>query len=182
MKRPFASLSRSGRRRAIGGLVAAQVVELKLLLDLERRMRRTGGPGIIPFELAGSAERAQQIMDTWGDEGRAAATRSLLLDYPYPATYAPFYALVCTAVADGLESRGSHALASVGDLVAWGQFAAAMFDYVENTTLLLILAGRDGGLPGLARRAALTKFALSLTGLGYVLLGLGLVARDRWRR
>ena len=40
---------------------------------LERRMRATGGPGIIPFELAGSAFRAEQIMAQWGRAGERAA-------------------------------------------------------------------------------------------------------------
>jgi hypothetical protein len=56
--------------------------------------------------------------------------------------------------------------------LAWGQLLAAGFDYVENTALLLILSGRDGRLPALARRAALAKFALLFAGWSYMLLGL----------
>ena len=37
-------------------------------------MRATGGPGIIPFELAGSATRAEDIMTRWGSDGQRAAT------------------------------------------------------------------------------------------------------------
>ena len=93
MTGPFPGLSKRGRRRAIWGLLAAEVAQLGPLLSLERRMKRTGGPGIIPFELAGSAERSHQIMSTWGNEGQAAARMSLLLDYLFPATYAPLQAL-----------------------------------------------------------------------------------------
>jgi hypothetical protein len=66
--------------------------------------------------------------------------------------------------------------------VAWAQLAAALFDYVENTALLAILAGRDGNLPALARRAALTKFALLYGGWAYILLGLTAGARRRLAR
>jgi hypothetical protein len=152
-------------------LAAAELAQLVPLLLLERRMQRTGGPGIIPFELAGTRERAQQIIDTWGGEGCAAARISLLLDYPFPATYAPLQALLCLASRDALASRRGTVLASIGGWLAWAQLAAALFDYVENTSLLLILSGRDGRLPALARRAALVKFALSSAGLGYILLG-----------
>jgi len=57
--------------------------------------------------------------------------------------------------------------------------SARRVDYVENTTLLLILSGRLGALPALARRAALTKFVLISAGWGYILLGLGDAA---WKR
>ncbi len=160
-------------------LAAIELAQLGPLGALERRMKRTGGPGIIPFELAGSPERARRIMDTWGSDGCSAARLSLLLDCPFPATYAPLHALACTATADGLAGLGHRTLAVAGGPLAWGQLAAAGFDYVENTGLWLILSGRDGALPALARRAALTKFALISAGWAYILLGLAGAARDR---
>ena len=54
---------------------------------LESRMRATGGPGIIPFELAGSAFRAEQIMAQWGPDGERAARVSMWLDFGYMTTY-----------------------------------------------------------------------------------------------
>lgn len=178
-RRPFARLSRPNRRRALWALAAAVLVQLGPLLLLERRMKRTGGPGIIPFELAGSQESAQRIMKAWGSEGRRAAKRGLVLDYPFPATYAPLHALACTAAADALGDRGRTGLAAVGSPLAWGQLAAAGFDYVENSALLLVLSGRHGRLPRLARRAALVKFALLSAGWGYMLLGLVAGGRPR---
>jgi hypothetical protein len=172
MTRPSSNASRRvrRRRRALCLLTAAELVQLRAFLALERQMKRTGGPGIIPFELAGSTERATKILAAWGPDGRAAAKRSLLLDYLFPPTYATVQALACNTAADGFAARGRVALASAGRPIAWAQPAAAVFDYVENTALLLVLAGRDQGLPRLARRAALAKFALSSTGLGYILL------------
>ena len=171
MSGPFGGLSAPGRRRTIGVLLTAELAQLAPLLAVERRMRRTGGPGIIPFELAGSSERASEIIATWGEDGCAAARRSLRLDYLFPTTYAPLQALACSASADRLASIGRRRLARVGGALGWARLAAALCDYAENTALLLILGGRNGRLPGLARRAALTKFALNLLGLGYVLLG-----------
>jgi hypothetical protein len=143
-----------------------------LFAALERRMRGTGGPGIIPFELAGTPERARRIIDIWGSDGRRAARRSLLLDYAFPPTYACLQALGCMATADRCRASGLRVLAAGGGPLAWSQLAAAGFDYVENTALLLILAGRDGRAPALARRAALAKFALLFAGWSYMLLGL----------
>jgi hypothetical protein len=159
------------RRAATWGLTLAALIQLRFFASLERRMRRRGGPGIIPFELAGTPERANRIIRIWGSDGRRAAKRSLLLDYVFPPTYAWLQALACTATADRCAARG-RALAAWGGPLAWGQLLAAGFDYVENTALLLILSGRDGRLPALARRAALAKFALLFAGWSYMLLGL----------
>jgi hypothetical protein len=178
---PFPALSKGRRRGAIFLLLAAEIAELRAFLPLERQMKRTGGPGIIPFELAGSPERAREIMHTWGPAGSTAARRSLFLDYLFPPTYAALQALACAAAADGFAARGRALLAGAGGTIAWAQPAAAAFDYVENTALLLVLADRDHRLPQLARRAALIKFALSSLGLGYILLA-GLDAgHERWR-
>jgi hypothetical protein len=164
--------SKQDRRRAIRRLVAAQLALLAPLLAQERTMRQTGGPGIIPFELAGTPERTSRILRTWGEQGRSAARRSLILDYPYLATYAPLQALLCTAAGDSLHQRGRRTAAAASPALAWGQLAAGAFDAIENTALLAILAGRNGRLPALARRCASAKFGLLTLGWAYILLAL----------
>src|ERR1700744_183106 len=74
--------------------VTAFVGYTSVMLTLERQMQRCAGPGIIAFELAGNAERAQRIMTSWGDGGRRAARRSLRLDFGYMATYGALTALL----------------------------------------------------------------------------------------
>ena len=93
-----------GERRRDNRFVAATVafvVYTLVMLLLERRMRATGGPGIIPFELAGSAIRAEDIMTRWGSDGQRAARLSLRLDFGYMATYGTFTALLV----DGVRRR-----------------------------------------------------------------------------
>jgi hypothetical protein len=148
------------------------LTQLGPLIALERRMKRTGGPGIIPFELAGTPVKANRILEAWGDEGRAAARKSLILDYPFPATYALQHAIACTAASDRFGERDRPVLAGAGGPLAWAQLAAAIFDYIENTALLLNLSGHSKRLPALARRAALVKFALLSAGWGYLLLSI----------
>jgi predicted hotdog family 3-hydroxylacyl-ACP dehydratase len=69
-----------------------------LMFVLERGMKSTGGPGIIPFELAGTEARATQIMDSWGERGRRAARTSLRLDFGYAASYGVLTALLLDRV------------------------------------------------------------------------------------
>lgn len=146
------------------------MAQLRVFLIFERQMKRTGGPGIIPFELAGPA-RSREILETWGDQGRSAARRSLLLDYLFPPTYALLQALLCDVTAEELASQGRRVPAEAGRAIGWAQLAAGGFDYVENTALLLVLTGRDRRAPGVARQAALVKFALISLGQAYILLG-----------
>jgi hypothetical protein len=162
-------LSATQRRGAIGLLAVAAAAQLRLFLPFEREMKRTGGPGIIPFELAGSTERAREILNIWGPQGCAAARKSLLLDYIFPPTYAALQALACDASAEGFARRDRRFLATAGLPIGWGQVSAAAFDYVENTALLLVLAGRDRQAPRVARRAAQVKFALTSLGQAYIL-------------
>jgi hypothetical protein len=163
---------KNSKRRPLLVLGAGQVVLLVPLLALERRMMRTGGPGIIPFELAGTPARSRRIMDTWGSDGRSAARLSLLLDYPYLVTYSGLQLAACTAASNALRRRGAATLADAGRSIGLMQIAAGAFDAAENTALLGILAGRDGKLPALARAFATAKFGLLAVGWLYGGLGL----------
>ena len=71
-----AGLSAKSRGHALGLLALATAAQLTVFAGLQRRMKRTGGPGIIPLELAGSTERAR--------------------------TYATLQALACETAAEGL--------------------------------------------------------------------------------
>jgi len=147
------------------------------LLACERQMMRTGGPGIIPFELAGDEIRAREIMRRWGRPGQAAARRSLLLDYPYLLSYSCLLAFACEATAESLHRRGHFWLAAAGAPLAWGQLAGGACDAAENAALLAVLAGARRRMPVVARVFAVNKFILLGLGLGYCLLGFVLSRR-----
>lgn len=160
------------RLRAFGVAQTALFVPLVLL---DRRMIRTGGPGIIPFELAGTPQRARKTMETWGEEGRSAARLSLLLDYPFLMAYTGFNVAWTSTTSDALRSDGSGTLAAIGRAVGPMQVAAGVCDAVENTALLGVLAGSDERLPAVARLFARAKFAL--LGVGWLYAAAGLVSR-----
>jgi hypothetical protein len=168
---PFGGFSAPARKRALWASGAGWVAVLIPLLSLERTMMRTGGPGIIPFEVAGTEERAARIVQRWGETGRAAARRSLILDYPFLVGYAAVQAIACEAAGEAMGRRGLRLRGAAGPALAWGQLAAGGFDAVENAALLGVLAGRGKGpLPALARACATAKFALIGAGWAYALL------------
>jgi hypothetical protein len=51
----------SRRRHPLAASTALFVGYTGVMLSIERRLRRTGGPGIIAFELAGNASRAEAL-------------------------------------------------------------------------------------------------------------------------
>lgn len=139
--------------------VAAFAGYTSVMLALERRMHRAGGPGIIAFELAGNATRAQRIMSAWGDDGRHAARRSLQLDFGYMATYGVLTALLMNYARGRL---GHPAVVCLSVIPAVGG------DAVEGVALLNVLAGNNiDGNARRARSAAIVKFVTLVGALLY---------------
>jgi hypothetical protein len=169
------------RPLACGVFGAATAALLAVLLGLERRMRRAGGPGIVAFELAGTPERSRRIADRWGREGRAAARRSLQLDYPFLVSYTGLGVTLCGAAGDALRAAGAPPLAYAAPGVRAALVAAGACDAAENTALLGILRGRYGRLPALARAFARAKFALLALGSLYGVLGAAAQLTRWWR-
>lgn len=146
--------------KRLAAATVAFVVYTTVMLMLERRMRATGGPGIIPFELAGSADRAEDIMARWGSDGQRAARLSTWLDFGYMATYGTLMALLV----DRARRRRGHP-ATLPAIVA----VAVAGDAVEGVSMLKVLDRTSVAVH--ARRAqiaALIKFAVLAATLGYV--------------
>ena len=148
------------RDRKILAAAGAFVGYTAVMGILERRMRATGGPGIIPFELAGSGFRAEQIMAQWGRDGERAARISTWLDFGYMTTYGTLVALLI----ERARRRRGHPRA----LTAVAMVAVAG-DAVEGVSLLKVLDRNDvDSYARRARTAALIKFAALAGALGYV--------------
>jgi hypothetical protein len=134
-----------------------------VMLLVERRMRQTGGPGIIPFELAGNASRAEGMMARWGSDGQRAARLSLWLDFGYMATYGTLTALLV----DRARRRRSHPAGLPAVVIV-----AVAADAAEGVSLLKVL--NHTNVAAYSRRAqiaALIKFAVLAGALGYVAMG-----------
>jgi hypothetical protein len=166
-----------------GALIASGALALVIggaLMALDARMMDAGGPGIVGFELAGSEDRAAEIVADWGEDGTDAAKASLWLDYAYIVAYGTFLVLAALATGDLARRRSWDRMASFGLVAAPLAAAAAVFDAVENVGLLLAVNGHGGGLaPRLAQVCALLKFGLLAVTIAYLLAGLALRLRRR---
>jgi hypothetical protein len=171
-------------RRAIA-LVVLGAVTLALgvfLLGREAEMTDTGGPGIVPYELAFTYERASEIRADWGESGIDAARSSLRVDYAYLVAYGAFFVVAAMATRDLARRRGWERLAPLGPPAVMAAAAAPAFDAIENTFLLIALDGHGGdAAPLIAGIAAIAKFATLACAVAYVLAGLVARLRDRRR-
>ncbi len=151
------------RVKRLGWAAVATLAYAAVMLVLERGMRKTGGPGIIGFELAGNAERVQEILAVWGDEGGRWARWSLWLDFGYMLTYGTLGLLLI----ERARSRHGHPI-----MLRLLPIGAVAGDAIEGVALLKVLDGADIDVNARrARGAALAKFALLAVGLVYTVIG-----------
>jgi hypothetical protein len=164
------------------GLIATGIATLLLLLAMapaDQRMKDTGGPGIVPFELTGGQDRADEILAEWGEEGQDAARESLWIDFGFMLAYGAFLTLALAAVRDLARERGWRRLTAIGAFaVSFGALAAS-FDALENICLLLTLDGAGAALPLLATIFAACKFTFLAATIAYLLAGLAMRLRGR---
>jgi hypothetical protein len=110
----------NGRMTRRWGLLAAGIATVLLLLAMapaDGRMKETGGPGIVPFELTGGQHRADEILSEWGEEGQDAARQSLWIDFGFLLAYGTLLTLALAAVRDLSRERGWRRLAALGGIV-----------------------------------------------------------------
>ena len=152
---------------------------LLAMAPADQRMQDTGGPGIIPFEVTGGADRADEIMAEWGEEGQDAARESLWIDMGYLIAYGIFFTLAAAATRDLARSRGWTRMARFGAVAVYLAALSAVFDAFENTCMLLTLDGAGEIFPLLATVFASCKFVLLAAVIAYLLVGLGMRLRHR---
>jgi hypothetical protein len=168
---PFANRSAASRRRILWMAGAAALALWVFLFIVDSQIRDSGGPGIVSFEVAGTQDEAQEILEEWGEEGRDDARVSVLVDFAYLIAYSVFLAVGCTIASERLGRRGMRRLAGIGPLLGWSMFAAAAFDAIENVAMLRVLSDHTETWPGIALYAAIPKFAIAGVGLAYVVAG-----------
>jgi len=128
--------------------------------------------GVIYLQLAGSVEKAQQIIASWDKTARLMAAFGLGLDYLFMVVYPLTIGLACIWAADIL--RFHHwPLAALGAWFAWGIWLAALLDAVENIALtILLIRPVVAPWPQVAHWCVTVKFSLIFIGLVYGFYGL----------
>ncbi|NOY98723.1 MAG: hypothetical protein GXP40_05905 [Chloroflexi bacterium] len=169
MKHPLDFIPPDSRKRIFFALLILTLVLVAVFRILDTPLRNpVAASGIVSFELAGTPEKAQAVIDSWDARAREYAAFGLGLDYLFMLAYALTLSLGVLLAA---EKHGGK-FAALGIRLGWGVLAAAIFDAVENVALWRLLSGAATPLcPRLAAFSASFKFALLLLGLGYALIG-----------
>jgi hypothetical protein len=127
--------------------------------------------GIISFELAGSVERAQSIISSWGNEGLVRASFGLGLDFLFIPVYVFTLGLGSAISQDVLRIR-KWPFVKAGILVSCGVVAAGFFDIIENISLARIIFNSvNSPWPQLAAFCAIIKFFLIFLAIIYSAYG-----------
>ncbi|MCF7796240.1 MAG: hypothetical protein K9N11_09755 [Lentisphaeria bacterium] len=130
-----------------------------------------GGMGVLDLQFAFTAEKGRQILEVWGENGRALARQGLIWDCVYPLVYG----LAFEATLIRLFSSTSRWRNLIVLLPLW----TILFDYGENFLhwqTLRIYPIIDGAVLQLASSWALVKWALVATMI--FLMGYKLVRRQ----
>lgn len=174
IRHPVLALSPTKRALAF---VAALVFGFVLWYALQRLNAPLVGPeshwGIVSLQLAHTAERSQEIIGSWGTAARDNAQSGLLLDFLFPLCYSTALTIVCFWATALFRERGYWKTGWLASLVAWAQWPAAAFDYVENIALWVQLRGTVADpWPRIAFYCATIKFLLVAAALGVLVAAL----------
>ena len=181
MKHPLESIPSSSRKFLFFAFLVGTLILFAIFRVLDAPLQTPAAPkGIVSFELAGTSEKAFQILVSWepddqvGDNiiqpsGKLFAAFGLGIDYLFMPVYA-------TALALGiLLAAGRHDgwFATFGAWLGWGAYTAAIFDAVENFALVQILLMNQiwSLYPKVAAISATLKFGLLALGLVFALVG-----------
>jgi len=166
MAHPLTALSKMPEKRS---RVFVSLLVATLVLTFLFRFIGPSQPTIVDFELAGSVPTAQAIINAWNETDRIRAGFSLGIDYLYMPLYSTTIALACVLAVGVLKSKVWR---SIGLLLAWGLWVAALSDAIENVALFTELLGHTvTPWPSIAQICATIKFGLILAGLLYVISG-----------
>lgn len=169
---PFLESVREGGAGVLLVMGIVITVSLAFGMAVLERPLKTSGHGIVDFEFAGRTGAPSVVRD-WDRGGVLGLAKvHLLVDVLFILAYSTTFALLCAGAAEAVRARGWTVLATIGALLAWGQWLAGSLDIVENVALWRTLdEGGQGAGPQIALSMASLKFGL--IGLGLLYGGIG---------
>lgn len=125
--------------------------------------------GIVSFELAGSPERAQNIMESWDATIQLYAAIDLGLDFLFLVAYSITLVLCCLLIMGSIKNRF---FIVTGHVMVYGSFLAGLLDAVENYALIKTLFSQGNStFPFIAKWCAIPKFTIVGLVLVYSIAG-----------
>jgi len=169
MSHPLDFIPASFREKAFWTLLILTLILLTLIQLLNIPLQNPVSPmGIVSFELAGTPEKADAILQSWDARAQLFAAFSLGLDYLFLFAYGLIISLGVLMVAEKHGGRFSE----IGKTIGWGVLLASLLDAIENLALWRLLSGwAQPHCAGTAAISAIIKFGLLLLGMGFAFIG-----------
>jgi hypothetical protein len=187
MQHPLESISIPYRKRFFFTFLFLALVIFAIFRVLDQPLRTDAAPnGIVSFELAGDPITAKAITDSWKQlsillSAVAGKPNPDIVNTPYVLAafelgldylFMPLYALAFAFGTLLVSQKHQGWIQSLAILAGYGAFAAALFDAVENYSLLNVLLGAyQSSYPAIAAFCASAKFGLLIIGLLVGLMG-----------
>lgn len=126
-------------------------------------------PEMVRLQLAGSAERAREIIAGWSTADVIDMAFLQGIDNVHLLAYGTFLAVA--AVWAGRQLRGRAT--GWAPLVAWAPVSAAVFDAFENVGMTVMIRGHvDAPVPTITTAFAVAKYSMFVVLVPYVAAGL----------
>jgi hypothetical protein len=172
MKHPLQLIPTEMYRRFFLFMLASTLVIMVILNWVSAPLTTLAAPmGIVSYELAGTIDKAEQILVSWDTQTQLRAAFSLGFDYLFIPAYSLTIGLACIWVAGVIRAR-RWPFAMLGLPIAWGLLLAAFSDGVENIALTtMIFNSASSPWPQIAYGCAMVKFLLIFAGLIYAFYG-----------
>ncbi len=170
---PLLSFSAKTRKIIMWIFAISTLILFVYISILDSSLKTTASPnGIVSFELAGNLEQSQKILSSWNHQAKLSAIQSLVVDYLFLISYSFFFAFLVFKSSENFIGK-KKSLVSLGIILGWLQFIAAILDAFENYFLLRLLFGSQNEIfSSLAFYFASVKFLLILLGFIYIILAL----------
>lgn len=154
----------SEKKKNLPILLFITLILMGIMITLDRHLVSFSSTpekyGIVSLELARTPEKANAIIDSWGNNGKGIALFSLGLDYLFIAAYTATLWLFCRFFAQSLREKNEF-LSKTGNFLSWLVILAGILDVIENQLLLIMLLSEPSDMAtATATLAASGKFAL----------------------
>lgn len=163
------------RRRKLwllGLAIAFILTEIPLQKYSRRLITEQAKYGIASFQLAGSVNKSATVLESWDDNVRNDARTNLLIDFVFLVIYSTLFSALSIWATELHRQAQRSWIASLGLLIAWSQWVAAIWDAIENIMLLQLLRSEvRQPWPRIAQVSAIIKYLFVLAGIVYILLG-----------
>lgn len=156
----------SEKKKNLPILLFIALILMGVMITLDRHLTSFSSTpekyGIVSLELARTPQKANAIIDSWGNNGKGIALFSLGLDYLFIAVYTATLWLFCRFFAHSLREKNEF-LSKTGNFLSWLVILAGILDVIENQLLLIMLLSEPSDMAtATAALAASGKFVLLL--------------------